>query len=240
MESILPLIDNFNFNLLDIAAIVIFISCLYLGRQKGLVRMVFSLVSGFLSFYITSIAYPIASAFLKDNTNIYNLFKGNIIEALSVGEIIAQYIQLGEDAVIANLSLPKSILQMVKESNIPSVYDILNAATLEDYIGSFLADMLLNVICAIAVFFLVSFVMGLIINALDIIAKLPVVRKFNKLGGALAGACLGFILICATVNLYCLLLAGNTDNELVVKTSAAGKFVYEHDLLLKSFAHIFN
>ena len=240
MENILPLIGSFSFNPLDIAAFIVFIFCLYTGSRKGLVRMLFGLVSGLVSFYVTYAFYPIVSVFLKDNTNIYSLLKKMVVESLSVGEIIAEYIQLGEDAVISNLSLPQSILSMVTSSNIPSVYNILNVATLEDYISSFLANMLLNVICWVAVFALVSLAMRLIITALDLIAKLPVIRKFNRLGGALAGAFTGFILIWAIVNLYCLLLAAGPADELIVTTSISGKFIYEHNLLFKGFTHVFN
>ena len=240
MENALLLVGEFNFNLLDMAAIIIFISCLYSGTKNGLVRMVFSLVSGLLNFYITSKLYPHVSVFLKDNTNLYTLLKSNIIESLGVGEVIGEYIAIGEEAVISNLPLPNNILAMLKQSNIPSVYDILNVATLEDYIGSFLANMFLNVISAIIVFILVALAMQLIINALNIITGLPVIRKFNKIGGALAGACMGFILIWAIINLYCLLFATGPANEQIINTSAVSNFIYEHDLLIKGFSHVFN
>jgi len=240
MENTLPFFAEFNFNPLDITAFAILAFCLYAGSRKGLVKMVFTLASGLLSFYITSRFYPVVSVFLKKNTNIYFLIKAKIIEMLAVGEAIKEYISMGEDAVISNLPLPESILGLVKESNIPSVYELLNVATLEDYIGSFLANMILNVFCAAAVFILVSLAMRFIVIALDLIARLPLIRRFNRMGGALAGACMGFIIIWAAVNLYCLLFIVSPDNELILSSSHTGIFIYEHGLLLKGFTHIFN
>jgi len=239
MENALPLFGDFNLNILDIAAAIIFISCIFTGARKGLVRMIFGLVSGFLSFCAASRLYPQVSIFIKDNTNIYASLKIGIFERLNVEEIIREYIQAGENAVISNLPLPDSVLRLVEESNIPSVYDILNVSTLEDYIISFLANMLLNVICAAAVFILVSLAMRLIITALDIIAKLPVIRKFNKMGGALAGGFTGFIIIWVCVNLFCFFSAGSPDNYQLINSSVTGNFIYAQGLLLKNFTHVF-
>ena len=241
MENFLPLFGEFSFNLLDIISAIIFIVCVYTGAKKGLIQMAFNLVGGLLSFYITSRLYPVVSVFLKANTNIYFLLKVKVIDTLSVGETISTYIQAGEDAVISNLPLPGSITSMIKESNIPSVYSILNVSTLEDYIGSFVANMLLNIISAVAVFVLVAVAMRFAATTLNIIARLPVIRKFNKIGGALVGSFISFMVIWAIINLYCLLFIGATPaNEQILNTSQVGIFIHEQNLLLKGFTHIFN
>ena len=188
--------DNIpQFNMLDIIALVLFCLCFLIGLRRGLFRMIFSFLSLLIAFFIARGLYLPVSSFLRENTGIYNALKERIIAALGLSDIIDRYIQQGEEVILSHLPLPQSLVDMLVENNIPTVRSALSALTLEDYIGSFLANIALNILSMIFVFILAMIIMQIIASALHLIVKLPLIRSFDKAGGALIGVLIGFVAV---------------------------------------------
>jgi len=230
----------FGFNIIDIIAFAIFIFCFMLGIRRGFLRMTFSFLSLLISIYIAWRIHPVVSAFLRDITSLHEALQARIISALGLNEIIENYIQQGEAAVIYHLPLPGALREQLLENNTPIVHRLLGAITLEEYIGSFLAGIALNIIAAVIVFVLAIILTNLISSVLRIISRLPIIRTFDKAGGALAGILIGFIGIWIFVTLYLALFVGfsPSDGE-VFNTSLVGQFLYDHDLLLRGFTGVY-
>jgi len=221
-----------QFNLLDVIAIVVFLICLAMGIRRGFLQMTFSFLSVLIAIFTARGLYAHVSLFLRENTGIYEALKDRIISALGLSDIIENYIQQGEEAILSRLPLSSILIDKLNENNIPSVRSALSAVTLEDYIGSFLANIGLNILSAILVFILVMIIMHLAASVLKIIAKLPIIRTFDKAGGALVGALIGFIAVWALVSINLLL------SEDMVSSSYIGRFLSDSGFLLRIFTDI--
>lgn len=107
-------------------------------------------------------------------------------------------------AAIQNLPVPKILQEKLIENNNYEVYNIFNVDTLSDYVASYLANVALNIIAVAATFLLVFLLIRLIGFALEIVAKLPVIRTLNSVLGILAGAAMGVVkvwVLCIAVTL---------------------------------------
>ena len=226
------------FNILDILALILFCLCVMHGIRSGFLRMAFGLLSLMAALYISQRLYPYVGAFLKDNTGIYEAVKTHIISSMGLGDIIENYIAQGEAAILSNLPLPGFMLDMLTENNTPFVRHMLGAYTLEDYIGSFLANIFMNILSAAIVFILLMIIMRSIGGAINIIAKLPIIRSFNKLGGAVAGALIGFVAIWILVTLYLFFFVSISPSDGIFNNSLVGQFLYDRDLLLRGLTDI--
>jgi len=227
------------FNILDILALIVFSFCVFRGIRKGLFRMAFSLLSIMIALYIARILYPHVGSLLREHTGIYEAARAHIISTLRLRDIIERYIQQGETVVLSHLPLPGIILDMLIENNTLSIRQSLGVTTLEGFIGSFLANIFMNILSAIIVFILVLVIMRFIGSTLDIIARLPFIKSFNKLGGAVTGAFVGFVAIWILVTLYLFFFVGISPlNEEIFNNSFVGQFLYDSGLLLRGLTDI--
>ena len=226
----------FGFSVLDIAVAIVFLLSVIIGAGKGFLRMTFSFVRILISYWIAWTIYQPVSLFLRESTPIYELLKAQIISSLSVYEVIENYIHQGENAVLSSLPLPQMILDRLAENNTAVVRMMMGVTTLEEYIGSFLAVMCINIIAMVLVFIVAIILTNLVANVLQLISRLPVIRTFDRLGGFLVGAIIGGFAVWAVVTLYITLFAsmGWFDWE-VFSGSYAGQFLYEHGFLMTRF-----
>jgi len=227
-----------GFNLLDIVAVLAFAFFFFRGANKGFLRMTFSFVSILISLYITRLIYQPVSAFLRDSTPIYELLKTRIISVLGLGELIENYIAQGETAVLNNLPLPQILLRQLSENNTSAMWMTLGVTTLEEYVGSFLAGLCINIIALILVFVVAITLTNIIAGVLDIISKLPIIRTFDKLGGLLIGALIGLFAVWCVVTLYLTLFINLSFSDgSTFNTSIVGQYLYTHGLLLRGFIY---
>ena len=123
-------------------------------------------------------------------------------------EAVASDLPTGLDAVVGNLPLPDMLKNSLVSNNLPDIYKLLNVSTIEEYIGGYIANIALNAISAVTVFVLVYLLMRLLGGTLNIIGKLPVIRTFNRAGGAAAGLLAGLLLVWGGLALVNVLLVG--------------------------------
>jgi len=228
----------FGINSLDIVVAIIFITCIMIGMIRGFLRTAFSFVSILVSFYIARAIYQPVSAFLRENTPIYELLKAQIILTLRIHTHVERYIQQGEGVVIDRLPLPQVVLERLAQNNTPATRLMMGVTTLEEYIGSFLAIMCVNIIALVLVYVIAIYLTGLIDRALRIASRLPILWMLDSLGGFIVGALIGSFAVWAVVTLY-LTLGVNVGlfNARVFNDSFVGQFLYEHGFLLTRFIY---
>ena len=225
-----------GYSILDIVAAMVFLLSVLIGAGKGFLRMTFSFVRILISCWIAWAIYQPVSMFLRESTPIYEFLKERIVLSLNVYEAIENYIHQGESAVLSSLPLPQMILERLAENNTARVRMMMGVTTLEDYIGSFLAVMSINIIAVVLVFIVTIIVTNLLANVLQLISRLPVIRTFDRLGGFLVGALIGGFSVWAVVTLYSTLFAniGWFDWE-VFNSSYVAQFLYEYGFLMTRF-----
>lgn len=167
------------------------------GYRKGMVRVVFSLVSLVLTIGLVSWLTPHVSEFLKSSTPVYSTIKEKCVESVQMKtqEEVKQKTENTEPIRIAGIEIPEEWQEMLQEKADHAADNILERNGIYEKIGDYIAGVIVNIIACVISFIVVVIVLRILINMLDIIAKLPVLNSVNHLGGILAGAAEGVIIV---------------------------------------------
>lgn len=223
-------------NWLSIAAGVYLLSMVLYGHYRGFIRLAVSMVALIAALTIVHVSMPRVTEYLKENTTIQQALSDSMKEAAGIG--LSENGD-GEDApsiqraVIENLNLPDNIKAALIENNNHEVYELLGVDAFADYIGNYLADMILNSVGFVLLFALVYLLIKLVVRWLDLIARLPILSGMNKIAGALLGGVQGLIFLW----IFCLILmagSGTSWGMALLDQVEASKwlsFLYEHNFL---------
>ena len=126
-------------------------------------------------------------------------------------------------------------------NNNPVIYQILGVGDLEHYIASYVAQVCINVVSVAIVFVVAVVVLKLLLRALDLIAKLPVLHFLNHTAGMIAGLVQG-VFVVWVIGLFLVFFYTNPAFLSLFETlsrSGIALFFYEHNLLLGMVLGIF-
>jgi len=157
-------------DLFVMAVVVIFI---FIGYKTGFMKAFINIVSYILSIVLSFLCYPIVSGWLQ-KTPLYTY----LIKSINENYISGNIAQTNEGAW-----------------GVISGYfgnEISAAAT---NVSEGIAVMIINIIAFILVVILFKIAIRLIGNTLNIFTKLPVIKQFNRLGGAVLGGGAGILVI---------------------------------------------
>ena len=221
--------------MLDLIVIGIIVLFMYLGYRHGLIRTVFSLVSFVLAISLAIYLFPIVADWLTE-ISVYDALKDYIMRTMNLSDA-AQY---QSEEVIANLPLPDLIRGFLYEHNTPNVFELLNVSTIEEYIAAYFARLAINIISKVAVFIIVKFTLSLLAGVLDLVARLPVIKQFNKGGGMLLGFTLGLIIVWIGLAVMILFFLDPTGPELMtmLDNSLVVGWIYENNPIMRVLGNI--
>lgn len=219
---------------LDLIAIAIIGFSTLIAYKRGLLKTLFGLGSTIIGIVIAYLIYPILSSWIIKNTGFYGVLQDKIGKGLKL-ENAAQVVSPQDKIEFINaLELPQFIKKILINNNNSEVYRLLDVSDLKEYVVSVIAKIALNAIVFILVLIIASIAIKLILNALDIITKLPVIHQMNQLGGLLLGAVWGVIV----VYILCIILSVSAsfqkDEKLLlqINNSPVIEFFNNHNLLM--------
>lgn len=96
--------------------------------------------------------------------------------------------------IIEGLKLPEQMKEVLLENNNSEIYYMLGVDRFFDYLGSYLATMVIRVFGTGILFAAVFLFFRIGAHWLNQIARLPIIWELNKLAGALLGAIAGLLL----------------------------------------------
>lgn len=176
--------------IIDIVIILFILASIYLGYKKGLISLGIQLFAFILSIVITLILYrPIGSI---------------IINTTQLDEKLQEMIQVNAENLISEDSdskITNELIESAKNGMLPEA-----SRTLA-----------INIIYGITmiVLFIISRICLMLIKALsDIIAKLPIINQFNKLGGVLYGLLRGLFITYVILMIINLIITFNPKSSL--------------------------
>lgn len=187
-------------NWLSISA-AIFLLCMVLhGHYKGFLQIAVTMSALVISMFFVRIAAPHVTGFLKENTQIQQMIQKTLVNTISSEELMEEVganLQIPEyqKKVIEELPFPGQMKEVLLENNRSEIYEILGVATFLEYVGAYLADMVLNLIGSIILFVLVYVSLRIIVYGLDLIAHLPILHGINQIAGAILGLVRGLLWI---------------------------------------------
>lgn len=176
--------------IIDIVIILFVLASIYLGYKKGLISLGIQLFAFILSLIITLILYkPIGSM---------------IINTTQLDEKLQEIIQVNAESLISEDSddkITNELIESAKNGMLPEAS----------------RSLAINIIYGITmlVLFIISRICFIFIKSLsDIIAKLPIINQFNRLGGILYGLLRGLLITYVIVMIMNLMITFNPKGSL--------------------------
>ena len=202
--------------IIDIVIIAIILFCLYRGYKKGLVGLAFSIVSFIAALIIAFILFVPVSSFVIDNTEFDNNIKNAIVSNFNSEE----QTENGESNFITTY-----INEQIDEAK---------GKTL-DIVASEISELCIKGIVFIALFIVARIALVFVRVIADLIAKLPILNQFNKIGGIIFGLLKGFVITYGVLAI--LLLVSPMFNESTffkeLNNSFVGGMMYNNNIIVK-------
>ena len=139
---------------LEVAVAVYLIGMMLYGHYRGFIKIAVSAMSLFITLFAARVAIPQAAAWLEHNTAVYETMKESALKASGLDEKMEEMAQTaglagkaGERAVIESLEIPDQIKKLLIENNNGEIYQEMGVQIFEDYVGKYLADRVIRVLC---------------------------------------------------------------------------------------------
>lgn len=200
--------------ILDLIVILIIALFTFIGYKQGLIKSAIKIASFFIAIIIALVLYKPVSTLIISNTTIDDKIENTIIEKITPEGMKP------EDEASQATKIPQGFI--VEANN--SIKDIANTTTIK-----------IIEVCTVLVLYIIARIALKFVAALgDLIAKIPILKQFNKLGGTIFGLIKGLLIvyvILAVVYLISPLLKENTSNK--IEKSMLTKNMYNNNLITK-------
>lgn len=188
-----------NYYLL-IAVVAVLIIGAVRGYSKGFLRLAVWFAGLIAVLFIVTKITPFVSDFLINNTSIYNNLREKIVEAYETKELtqVPDNSLPGdskENAVIDSFGLPELISDSLKTNNKSDIYEKLAVSLFKEYIAGYLSELSIKAGTFVGLFVLLAIAEFILIMAIKILEKIPVLRTFNRLLGMATGITLSLVFI---------------------------------------------
>jgi len=219
-----------EFNVVDGLILAFLLISTMIGFYQGL-------IASFFNFFGYIIAAIVTRFYFTD-------FKSLIIEFTSLDDWITRFI--GEKLSNYGSSSSKVDLNYLDKVKLPEEFnEILNTYNLTDNpsdiiksmntdFASGLSDIMLTIFSIIMLFVLILIAIKVVVNLLDLVARLPIISSFNKLGGVLFGFVKGIILLSlfSLIVLPILSFSEATTIMDLVNQSILANYIIEYNFIL--------
>ncbi|MEY8356992.1 CvpA family protein [Lachnospiraceae bacterium 54-53] len=225
-------------NWLSLAAGAYLLGMVIYGHHRGFIRLVVSMLAVVLSLTIVRVSLPAVTGFIKENTSLQHTISENMKKSIGLNQEVdpageASGVPSAQRTLIENLELPEKIKTALIENNNSEMYQMLGVQAFTDYVGSYMADLILNSVGFVLLFAAVYLAFRLVMSWLDIIARLPILSGINKIAGALLGGLEGLVFVW----LACLIITAFSGTEWgfalsgQIESSKWLSFLYNHNFL---------
>lgn len=212
---------------IDLAIILILGLCIFNGYRRGLARCLLKICTTILAIIIAIVLYKPFVSFIVENTTIDENIQ------MSLEKVINENTQNEGDQIISEDSgIPKPIVEFLNE-NVGDTIDE-NKGTAVSNVSRSAAILIVNIAGIIVIYILAKILLKILTVFIDIAAKLPVIKEFNKVGGLIYGILEGIIIIFLILTIISVLtpLAGNYILSDAILSSTIGKLLYNNNIFL--------
>lgn len=189
--------------LIDIVLIAIILLSAFLGYKKGLVKLGTKLFAGIIAIIVTIIIYKPVSGIIINKTQIDEQIRDTIIQNTS--------------KAIDDKNMSNAITNQIENEMLPNEAENISKGVV-------------SAITAIILFVVVKVVLSIAISLLDFMAKLPILKQFNEMGGIIYGLLRGILIVCICVLIMGAFTKINPENDLnnKIENSNITKFIYKN------------
>lgn len=213
--------------LVDLVVISILISNAFWGYRKGLVSVVFKILTFVISLIIVFVLYkPVSNSIIK-NTTLDEKLSVAIEENLS-GTTLAN----GELLKPEESSVSKGVVELINSFVEEALKESKDNAVA--YVSKELAVIMIRTGTFLGLFILSRFVLLFVRFAAELIANLPIIKMFNKSGGLIYGILKGFFTIYLILAIFSLISPVISDLGIIkaIDDSMLGSKMYNNNIIL--------
>ena len=222
-----------SFNVADIIVILILVVCTYFYYHKGLVHTLLGFCSTLFSVVLSRLLSPFVADFFR-KTAIFDSIRDYVKTS-----IISNNSATGSD-FINSLTIPDFLKNSIMQNNNSSGFGKFNVTNIQDYVSSYIASFIISIISMIVVFIILFILFKFLSKTLNIIARIPVIKTANKLGGGILGFAQGVLIIWIGLAVLTMLYGKPMFNgavESVSNSLIACKF-YDSNILINGLSAI--
>lgn len=209
--------------IIDIVIVAIIALCLFLGYRRGLTGSLLKILSFVLAIVIAFILFKPVSNLVINHTNWDDSLK------TSIEQFITEKTSTPEE----KSSLPQVIVDYIDETMAQSVNEAKEVAIKNT--AQSVTNLIVNAGVWIAVFIIARILLIFIKFITALIAKLPVIKQFDKLGGILYGILEAFVILYVLLAIISFIAPMINNAEFIdaLNKSFIGSMLYNNNILLK-------
>ena len=220
----------------DLLIVLIMLLCIYLGYRRGLIKVAFKILSFFIAIIVALALYkPISNAVIN-NTKIVDKIKSSIAANLREKYNVTPESENAQAQLDASdiQNLPSAISNYIGDYSAGIVNSTANNAI--EGLAEKITITIINLAVLLIIFVVIQILLLFVRSLADLIAKIPVIKQFNKAGGFIYGLLKGLILIHVAFAIILLLSSIiNMPNLIIaINDSFIGSIVYNNNFLIKT------
>lgn len=208
--------------------------------RKGFIRAALGFFPMLTALIGTNIVSPYVGKFLRE-TVLFEKMTASIQESMGLDAVIQEGAMRTQTEMIEGMPLPEFLKDALLENNNPVIYQLLDVDGLKEYIAAYLANICINILSVVLAFVLLYAAVSVVLQALHLLSKLPVLHFFNRFMGFLVGGTKGLFVVwigCMILTfLQCNAKAAGIFDALELTVLA--DFLYKNNILLGLILTIF-
>ena len=227
---------------LGLAVAVLLVFSMADGYRHGFVKEAVSALLVLISVALVWLINPYVNQFIRENTSAYEKIQavsGSFVDSLADKKDTMD--EEEQNDLISSMDLPGLLQNGMSENNTASVYQYLAVNTFAGYVSGYIANVAVNCLSFLVSYILSSVLIHVLAYALDLLAKLPVIRGINKIAGALVGG--GKCIIFVWVGMLVLTILCNTKIGQkglgLIRGDTILNFLYDKNVFIRIFTGIF-
>lgn len=173
---------------------IIFLICILVGYQKGFIKIVASLFATLVIIVLVIFISPYVSNIIRACTPIESVVQEKCAEIL-LPEEGTDSSREGQIVLIEQSELPPMFKELLLENNNGEVYERLGVTTFIEYVGTYFAKLISDIIAFLLTFLVVTIIVRTILYIFGAIGDLPVIGGINRLAGGAVGIGTGLVIV---------------------------------------------
>lgn len=204
------------------------------GLRRGFIRKVVSALSLVITLVLVTFVTPHITNFIHEHTALHE----NLQEKCSEIFVSDQYdedVKTDQVQIIEHMELPENIKEMLLENNNTEAYHVLEVSGFHEYVGAYLAGLIINALAYLISFVVVWAAIRAILLAMDVVTKLPILHGINRLAGGALGVVYGVVLVWIAFLLVTILCNGNLGKQFfaLINENQFLMFLYNQNIIMK-------
>ncbi len=199
--------------IIDLIIILIIALFTFIGYKQGLIKVAIKIFSFIIAIIVAITLYKPAANLIIAKTSLDETIKNTMVEKITPEGLKST----------DQVKVPDNISQSIIGGANQTIDEISNTISIK----------IIEVSSLLIIFIIVKILLKFVSAIADLIAKLPIIKQFNKLGGTLYGLIEGILIIyilLAILSMVAPLIESNIITE--IDQSLIGGMMYNNNILL--------